>query len=447
LLEAIMSDRSELTRRDFLKTTGTTTFTAAAVSLLAGKASADLPARAPAVSSRVLGANDRIRVAVVGVKGMGGGHLKHILEEMPGANVEIASICDVWETARLRAKDQAHLPPEQVYSDYRRLLDRNDLDAVMVATPDHTHALIGIDVLESGRHLYIQKPMTRKLDDAFRLLDVAKRSGRMVQVGTQGCGDPRFHRAREIVKSGALGRLLWAQASYCRQNPTGEWNYKLEPEATAETVDWKAWLGPAPKRPFSAERFFRWRKYWDYGTGVIGDLLPHRLSPTMMAMGIEEFPQTVTCIGGNLVDSDRGPAPDGKPYGERREVGDTHLVTVQFPSGVMLFLASGTANERGVEDVIRGQKGNLLLGGGKLLLEPERPYSDELERKEETVEEPKDVHPLHVRNFFESLRGEAKLNCPIEDGIRVQAVISMAEKSYREGRSVRFDPTSRRMTS
>jgi predicted dehydrogenase len=435
--------RSEASRREFLKTTSTLTLSAVAASLLPRSAGAF--GFAPAVSKRVIGANDRIRVGMVGVKGMGAGHIKHILEGMPDANVEIAAVCDVWEKARLTAKESARLQPDQVFSDYRRLLDQKGLDAVIVATPDHTHAVISTDVMESGRDLYVQKPMTRRLDEAFRLLDTAQRTGRKVQVGTQGCTDPKFHRAREIVKSGALGRVLWAQASYCRQNPKGEWNYEIDPAATVDSIDWKAWLGPAPKRSFSAERYFRWRKYWDYGTGVIGDLLPHRLAPTLMAMGIDEYPQSVSCMGGNLAETDRGPAPDGKPYGERRDVADTQLVTVQFPSGVMLFVASGTANERGVEDVIRGQKANLLMGGGKLVLEPERPFSDEVERLEENFPESKEVHALHVKNFFDALRGNAPLHCPIEDGVRIQAIVSMAEKSYRERTMVRFEPASRKM--
>lgn len=435
--------RSDITRREFLEKSGTTAVGAAAASLLARDVAA--ARRAPAVSPRILGANDRIQTAIVGTKGMGAGHIKHILEGMPGENVEITALCDVWEKARRTSQAATGLKDERVFADYRRLLDARDIDAVVVATPDHTHAPIAIDAMESGRHVYLQKPMVRDLDDGFRMLDVAKRTRRLVQVGTQGCSDPKFQRAAEVVRSGALGRLLWAQASYCRQNPKGEWNYEIDPEATAQSIDWKAWLGPAPKRPFDAERFFRWRKYWDYGTGVIGDLLPHRVSPLLTAMDVHEYPASVTCLGGNLADTDRGPGPDGRPCGERREVADTHLVTVQFPSGVMMFLASGTANERGVEDLIRGQKANLSLGGGKLLLEPERPFSDEVERKEETFEESKEVHAWHVRNFFRGLRGQEPLNCPIEMGLQVQTIVSMAEKSYRERKLVRFDATAREM--
>lgn len=437
------TDRPEITRRDFLKTTGTASLTAVASTVLAARASAALaPARS---ASRVLGANDRIRVGVVGVKGMGAGHIKHLLTGMPDENVEIGAVCDVWEKARASAQAAAQLKDDQVYADYRRMLDRRDLDAVLVATPDHWHAPISIAAMESGRDVYVEKPMTRRLDDAFRMFEAVRRTGRRVQLGTQGCTDPRNHRAREIVRSGALGRLLWAQASYCRHNPAGEWNYPIDPEANERTVDWKTWLGSAPKRSWSPERYFRWRKYWDYGTGVIGDLLPHRVAPLLFVMDVQEYPQTVSCVGGNLVDTDRGPGPGGQPFGERREVGDTFLVTVQFPSGVMLFLASGTANERGVEDVVRGNKANLVMGGGKVLLEPERPFSEEIERKDEALEEVKDVHPRHVRNFLEALRGNEPLHCPIEDGVRIQAIVSMAEKSYRERRMVHFDPASRQM--
>lgn len=437
-----MEDGSNITRRDFLKTTGAATITAAAGSALLGTAEAKA---GPAVSARVLGANDRIQVAVIGVKGMGGGHLKHILEEMPGENVEITAICDVWEQARLKANEATRLPDDRVFKDCRRMLDAKDIDAVVVATPDHTHAPIAIAAMESGRHVYCEKPMTRHLEDAFKILDAARRTKRSFQLGTQGCTEPKWQKARELVKAGSLGRLLWAQASYCRNNPMGEWNYEIDPLATASTVDWQAWLGPAPKRPWSPERYFRWRKFWDYGTGVIGDLFPHRLAPLMMAMDVNEYPKSVACMGGNLVDTDKGPDTSGKPYGERREVADTQLVLVEFPSGVTFFLASGTVNERGVEDVIRGHKADLTLGGGKVVLEPERPYTDELERRDETPLEPEHSHANHVRNFLQALRGNETLNAPVELGVRVQTVVSMAEKAYREGKLVRFDARGRKM--
>jgi predicted dehydrogenase len=442
-------DENEITRRDFLETTGAGAAAAAGAGLLAATAPAS---GAPAVGPRIIGANDRIGAAIVGVKGMGGGHIKHILEYMPGENVAITAVCDVWEKARRKAQADCKLPDANAYDDYRRMLEQKDVDAVVVATPDHVHAEVALAALASGRHVYVEKPFTRRLDDAFRIMDAAQRSGCLVQLGTQGCSEPKWQKAREVVRSGQLGRLLWAQGSYCRHNPNGEWNYDIDPDASERTVEWKRWLGPAPKRPWSPERYFRWRKYWDYGTGLIGDLLPHRLGPLMFAMGINDYPRQVSCMGGNLLDTDRGPNPlTGRPWGEKREVADTHVVIVEFPSGVTLFLAASTSNERGIEDVIRGNKANLVLGGGKVLLEPERPYVDELERADLTP--PEDLsedagarsHAQHVVNFFRAVRGTAPQNAPIELACQVQAVVSMAEKAYRERRLVSFDPQSRKL--
>ena len=199
------------------------------------------------------------------------------------------------------------------------------------------------------------------------------------------------------------------------------------------------------KRPFDPQRFFRWRKYWDYGSGVLGDLLPHRIAPLMMAMGIDEYPSLVSAMGGNLVNTDASICNAGQPCGPRREVADLHLVNVQYPSGVMLFLVSGTANERGIEDMIRGHKADLSLGGGKVVLDPERPYVDEIDRIDETPEQPEHNHANHLRNFFETLRGEAELNTPTELAVQIQTVVSMAIKSYRERKMVRFETRSRKM--
>ncbi len=446
-----MSDHpsgSDISRREFFRKTGT----AVAVAGVGLSAARKAMGAAPAVGSGILGANDRLNVAVVGVKGMGGGHIAYILEQMPDANVKISAICDVWEKARLKAKEKIGLADDQVYNSHEKMLERKDIDVVIVATPDHTHSLIGVDVLNSGRHLYVEKPMTRQLKEAFEIKAAAEKNNRLVQLGAQGCTEPQWQKAKEIIKSGRLGTLLWAQGSYCRNNPHGEWNYEIDPEAGPGTVDWKRWLGKTKNVPWNPEYYFRWRKYWAYGTGLIGDLLPHRLGPVMMAMGLDEYPKQVSMFGGNLLDTDRGPDPEtGKPYGARREVADTHTALVEFPSGVMLFLATTTSNERGVEDIVRGNKANLVLGGSKVLLEPERPYVDEVDREDVDIPEAKVEnawqrnHANHVRNFFDATRGNAEQHCPLELACQVQAVVSCLEKSYREQKTVKYDPRRRKM--
>jgi predicted dehydrogenase len=432
---------NSLSRRDFIKTTASGVV--AATTLLNTSESGTLAA-APAINPRVIGANDRIRIGIVGVKGMGGGHLRNLVgPEMVNDNQQVIAVCDVWETARQRAQLTAKLPDNTVYADYRRLLENKDIDAVVVATPDHWHGRIGTDALLAGKHLYIEKPMTRHLGEAFDIYDAAKRTKLLVQVGSHGCSDPKYHRARDLVTAGTVGRLLWAQGSYCRNNPNGEWNYTLEPEATEQTVDWKTWLGPAPKRAWSAERFFRWRKFWDYGTGIIGDLWPHRLHPLMLALNLNEFPRSVSCIGGDLCGADRRPGPDGKPFGETRDVADTTLMMIDFPSGVAIVLAGSTVNERGFEDVIRGTKSNLVMGGNRLQVAPERPYVDEVDARDETPADAGESHVKHMRNFLESIRKNVPPNCNEDLAIRVQTIVSMAELAYRKQRQVRFDERSR----
>jgi predicted dehydrogenase len=442
-----MSDdmKSNLSRREFIKTTAATAGVVVGTPLL-GAAGGPPIQGAPTVNPRVIGANDRMQFGIIGVKGMGGGHLRNLVgDEMKSDNVEVIAVCDVWDVARRKAQVTAQCPDSGVYADYRRLLENKDIDVVVVATPDHWHGMMGVDALLAGKHLYIEKPMTRHLDEAFRIYDATKRTRRIVQVGSHGCSDPKYHRARTLVGAGTLGRLLWAQGSYCRNNPTGEWNYELEPDANERTVDWKAWLGPAPKRAWSAERYFRWRKYWDYGTGLIGDLWPHRLHPLMLAMNLNEFPKAVSCVGGDLCSTDGSSGTNGPPHGERREVADTTLMMVEFPSGVMIFLAGSTANERGIEDIVRGQKANLTLGGGRLQVAPERPFVDEVDAKDETPPDAGESHVKHMRNFIESIRNNAPANCNEELAIRVQTVVSMAEMAYRKKALVRFDETRRQI--
>ena len=438
-------DNNTVSRRDFLKT-ATASGVVAATTLIGSERSA-VASTGRGITRRVIGANDRIRVGIVGVKGMGGGHLRNIVgTEMKSDNAEVIAVCDVWETARLKAQKTAQLPDSGVYTDYRRMLDNKDIDAVVVATPDHWHGRIGLDTLLAGKHLYIEKPMTRRLDEAFKIYDAAKETKLTVQVGSHGCSDTKYLHARDLIKKGTVGQLLWAQGSYCRNNQKGEWNYKLDPDATPQTVDWKTWVGPAPKHDWSPERFFRWRKYWDYGTGIIGDLWPHRLHPLMLAMNLNEFPKSVSCIGADMYHADALLGPEGQPYGARRDVPDTTMMMVEFPSGVSIVLAGSTVNERGFEDVIRGTKANLTMGGNRLQVAPERPFVDEIDARDETPADAGESHQKHMRNFLESMRANVPPNCSEDLGIRVQTVVSMAELAFRKQKQVRFDERKREIS-
>jgi predicted dehydrogenase len=196
----------ELSRRDFIKTTGVTTAALAAASLVDGgdSARASVPR-----SGRIIGANDRINYAIVGVGGMGGGHLRILKDFEATENISVVAVCDVFEKRRRKAQEVAKISDAMVFNDYRRLLENKDIDVVVIATPDHWHARIAINAMESGKHIYVEKPMTHTLDEAFDLYKTAKRTGRSVQVGSHGCSDPKWHRAKEVISANRLRRLLW----------------------------------------------------------------------------------------------------------------------------------------------------------------------------------------------------------------------------------------------
>ncbi len=428
-------DKKGLSRREFMKAAGATAAGVMASTVIGGKALAAGAAPAPA---KVIGANTRLNIGMIGVGGMGSGHLNMIKKMSDDQNVAIVAVCDVWEKRKKKAQEDAGLTEAQAFSDYRKVLDNKDIDVVVIATADHWHAQIAMDALQAGKHVYVEKPMTRHLDEAFKLYDTVKRTGKLLQVGSQGCTDTKWHKSAELVKAGKIGSVLWAQGGYCRNNPSGEWNYGIDKDFAPDNVDWKAWLGKAPKRDFSPERYFRWRKYWDYGTGIIGDLWPHRLHPLVIAMGITDFPKRVTCVGANITDSDKG-------NGELRDVADTTFMTAEFPGGQLICLAGCTVNEQGLQDMVRGNKATLYFGGDKIQLKPERPYVEELEAEDVTWEGPGESQVEHHKNLWSCIRNGGTPNCDIELATRVQTIVSLAEKSYRESKMACFDPVKRKV--
>src|ERR1051326_3005011 len=228
------------------------------------EATGEFPTQAP--SMNVLGANERIGVAVIGLSGwcagLGPNHLMGIHEASKENNTRIVAACDVFSKSRDWAGKAANLKASQLYVDYRKLLERADVDAVLIATHEPLHAGIARDAMDAGKHVYCDKPFTRYLDEAFQVQDKVKSTGRVFQLGIQACSAGAWAKCGGLIKTGEVGALVWAQGYYCRNSLGGEWNYRIDPEATAKTVDWERWLGPVkPRVPFSPEHFSRWPKY------------------------------------------------------------------------------------------------------------------------------------------------------------------------------------------
>ncbi len=378
-----------------------------------------------------MGANDRIAVGHIGVGGMGSTHLKHFRELAKQRNTASIAASDVYRVRldRAVAAGTAILAAK----DYRRILDNKDVDAVVIATPEHWHAQIAIHALEAGKHVYVEKPLSRYLGEAFRIYDAYKKSGKVVQVGAHRSSNPKHKVVRDIVSSGKLGPLVSAQMSYARNSREGEWNYPIDADVGPHNLDWEMWLGPAARRPWNEEaksRYFRFRKYRDYSAGILGDLMSHFIHPLLIDVGNDDWPVKVSCIGTRKISTDR-------------EVSDTVHVTAEMQGGWTLLFMSSTVNEQGMPDLIRGQRASLYLAGSNPELKPERPYVDEIEPMVATVVNPVDSHVNHQNDWLSAVRANRQPSCNMDLALRAQAVVSLAELSETTGQMAVLDPVKR----
>ncbi len=415
-------------------------------------------------SGKVLGSNARVNIGFVGVGGQGyNAHVRSYSDHVNDWNVMPVAACDVYQGNLDRAvnhiKEKAGNKEVFGDRDYRKLLERPDIDAVVIATPEHWHGQVAVHAMQAGKHIYNEKPMVRYIDEAFQMYDVAKSTKAVVQIGSQGCTDVRWHATAKAIREGKIGRLVMGQGSYCRNNRFGEWNYPIPADLTPATLDWERWIGSAPNRPFasasgaasnefaerddSGARWARYRKYWDYSAGILGDLMPHKLHPFLIASGNPEFPSRVVSLGTHGIQN------------KDREVADTVQVLAEFPSGWSMLFVGSTVSEQGLEDMIRGDKGTIRFGN-KIQLNPERPYAEEVEPMEIDTSTPDLARfsryeniPAHQQNWLESIRTNNPANCNanIDLAIKVQSIISLAEMSQRLNKAMLFDPVTRKITS
>ena len=269
-----------------------------------GAAGAGMAAQAAAQPRRV-SPNDRIRMALIGAGGQGSGDARNSLAV---GGVELVAVSDIYDGRLARAREVwgDHLFTTR---DYREVLARPDVDAVIVATPDHWHQRIAVDAMDAGKDVYCEKPMVQLVEDGKPVVEAQKRTGRILQVGSQRVSSIVYQKAKDLLASGAIGELNFVEAWIDRGTALGAWQYSIPLDASPATVDWDRFLGRAPKVPFEPVRLFRWRNYRDYGTGVGGDLFVHLFSGLHFATG-SNGPVRVFSTGGLRYWKDGRDVPD-----------------------------------------------------------------------------------------------------------------------------------------
>ncbi len=414
-------------RREFLQTAG-------ALAPLALKAAQSKP--------RVLGANDRINIAVIGNGGRGFDVARtfHKIGADTGG-CRIAAVCDTWQRRVSQGKEAFGCDGTL---DYRELIERSEIDGVLIATPDHWHARIALAAIERGKDVYVEKPMCHTVEEARDLVEAVGKTKRVLQVGSQTTSGDQWKKARKAIADGMIGSVIMSQGSYHRNSADGEWNWKIDPAASPDAtgddyIDWKTWLGPAPKRLWDAERFFRFRKYWDYSGGIATDLFYHVIAPLNLCWSEPEFPYKVMASGGIYAFRDR-------------EVPDTFHVVAEYAKGHSLVLSSSMANSQHIPGLIRGKEASLIMVehgrfesySPTLAVRPERAASDEYKRKFGAEEiripvENVNTTRAHVENFLACMRSRQKPALDVETGAKAQVLVSMSVMSYREGKVLYFD--------
>ncbi|NNF44650.1 MAG: Gfo/Idh/MocA family oxidoreductase, partial [Phycisphaerales bacterium] len=278
----------------------------------------------PAASwARVLGANDRLNLAVIGTGGMGTGHTRSLVRRRDADNLSVTRVCDVYRRRLNNAVKVIEGAPSAGTMEYREVLDDRGVDAVVIATPDHWHTKIAIEAMEAGKDVYCEKPLSLTIQQALDCRDAVKRTGRTLQVGPQGTSDDRYWRAQHAIADGRIGKVTWSQGSYCRNSRGGQFNWRIDPDAGPRQprdadgfIWWDRWLGHewglAEEIPWNADHFFRFRKYFAYNGGLATDLLYHKLAPLLLAISGPdgEYPSRVVASGGRYLEKDERDIPD-----------------------------------------------------------------------------------------------------------------------------------------
>ena len=441
-------------RRDFLKTGSIATVG----SYFVGSTKTHLMAAPEAEPAKPVAANDHIQIALIGAGGQGQGDTKNAAM-VPGVKVVAAADCyngclehakELWGKDILATRD------------YNEILARKDIDAVIIGTPDHWHMQASVDAMNAGKDVYCEKPMIHLYSDGPKIIDTWRKTGRIMQIGSQRVSSIIYHKAKELLASGAIGKLNMVTVWYDRNSAQGAWEYTVPYDASPETCDWPRWLGTAPKIPFNGEHFFQWRKWKAYGSGVAGDLFVHLFS------------------GVHLITNTNGPTRAQSTGGLRywkdgRDVPDVMMSLYDYAQGFNLsvrtnFVDGGSESEG---FVFTGSEGSMTIAGNGVSVarvprekEPGvrvSPFGADIQKRmleiyhekypvtiplgpvmegEERYVAPQGYsdHYHHIKNWIDAIRSREPV---IEDpvfGFRAAGTALLSNVSYDSGKPAHWDP-------
>ncbi|MBZ9729982.1 Gfo/Idh/MocA family oxidoreductase [Salegentibacter sp. JZCK2] len=398
-------------------------------------------------------------LALIGAGGMGVADAKTALEH---DNIKMLAVCDLYDG---RLEESKTRWGEDIFltKDYKDILKREDVDAVIVATPDHWHKQISIDALKAGKHVYCEKPMVHSVEEGHELINAWKKSGKVHMVGSQGLSSLGNEKAKQLLAQGAIGDINYAEGFWARNSPFGAWQYPIPPDASPQTVDWQKFIANAEKRPFDAKRFFRWRNYLDYGTGMAGDLFVHLFSSLHFITG-SMGPNQIAATGGL------------RYWHDGREVPDVLLGMFDYPKtdnhpafnlSLRCNFVDGTSGSTYLKIV--GSKGSMDVTWDDVTLKQNDvaasndPFMEEKGREQsQTRSDRKKILPPsetfykvekgyrgahydHFANFFEAIRNNGQV---VEDpvfGFRAAAPALLCNESYRQNKFIGWDPEKMEM--
>ncbi|MCD4735366.1 MAG: Gfo/Idh/MocA family oxidoreductase, partial [Bacteroidales bacterium] len=311
------------------------------------------------------------------------------LQELENVNVVVNGVCDVFD---IRAKEAAEAganlykntsqgkmaPLPKQYKTYKELLASPDIDAVIIATPDHWHAPITIEAANAGKHVYCEKPLSWSISETHEVKKVVKENNIIFQLGHQGRQTDSYIKAKELIQKGILGDVSLVEVCTNRNSPNGAWVYAIHPKAGPHNIDWNQFLGQAPYHDFSLERFFRWRCWWDYGSGLSGDLFNHEFDAINQIMDVG-IPYSATASGGIYF------------FKDGRDVPDTLQMSMEFPDKNLTLLYSATqSSQRNRGKVIMGHDANLELSRSlTVYADPgSTQYKEQIEKKLIDIKKP-----------------------------------------------------------